>query len=1308
MAHWHPSTCGHDVISGYEVHSYDTTRVEPTYDADGYVKKTCVVCGYSFTQEILPQLVHNFSEDYEYDETKHWHPCVDAGYEDIRGDEENHLFGDWIVDVEPLMDVEGKAHRVCSLCGYSEEKTIDALPHVHDVKVWVYSDLIVPSGELDSLFTTSRHGVCDLCDEDVVEEIQFANEDGVVMDKASYLSAVDLSQANFYDYWLVYNAASWMDPSDIMSGPKQSSSAFVFCPDLTTARGIEAKRAEYVYDEARINALLAGVRQLSIKGLVVPGETKPRYFLIGAYRYDGKESYVAAVNSYGVMSYLQYRLDKSYTIYGQKFEYPNMAITMCYSFRTANEYNAMIAALAESGTEYGEFRDVTFSSEYDHDETNHWHNANNLSYGNVRDGVEAHSYDTEVIEPTFETEGYTIYTCNVCGYSYIGDRVDPLAHNYSSDYQHDEHHHWRPCIDEGYETTESIDYAAHNYGDWVVDVEPQMDVEGSKHRICQTCGYREDGVIDALPHVHSFSNEWSADETHHWHQATCVHITEKSDYAEHDYDEGVITPPTLTQGGYTTYTCQTCGYHYIDENSRTAPLYESQSADFTYSLDTYMETTTVRITAYNGTADIVYVPRTIEGYPVTMVNQTVFKSNGTVKEIYFPDSVTGFDFGYGLSNAISLEAIHLSDDHPNYKVVNGAVYNKAGTKLVFIPHMTDGEFTVPEGVTGVDYFSAKNAITSLHLPSTWSYEYTSFLDNFPKLASITVADGSTAFKSVDNVLYNPDMTEILYIPMSITGNLVVPSTVTTIGFRGRNFASIDLSATSITAIPSYAFENCLQLTEVKLPNTLISIGYGAFKNCKKLTSLTIPEGVTSLGGYTFSGCAALLEVNLPSTLETMPSTVFDGCTKMERVNINPANTHFQTYTGVIYDGDMNIVFVPRGLSGDVTIPAGVTSIGTYFASCENITSLTIGKDVTGITRNSLPNTGSFYKASITRVDIHEDNPYFKSVDGCVYDKDVTTLIYVPAAKMGVYRMPDTVTSIGSSNVFNYLTGLYMIVLNDQIKGLNNASFSSSSYLKRIVNPGPSSITGGGSYSFTVYTSEEQITDVVDENGFVYEDGTKVKLLGYMGTATDIVIPEGVVTINDEAFFGLPITSLTLSSTVVWIAGRICQNCTNLSSVTLNTSLRRIWEYAFRGCTKLTSIEFGPNLSVIASDAFSNSGLTELVVPATVTSVYSNAFAGCKDLVSVVFVPAITVPDNPMINNILGSRVFDGCVSLTSLTFGEQIERSIGKYFLYDCASLTEITYLGTIDQWQNFAGADWNYGSSVTVVHCSNGDVIVG
>ncbi|MBP3630437.1 MAG: hypothetical protein J6J23_02990 [Clostridia bacterium] len=66
------------------------------------------------------------------------------------------------------------------------------------------------------------------------------------------------------------------------------------------------------------------------------------------------------------------------------------------------------------------------------------------------------------------------------------------------------------------------------------------------------------GVVIAN-HEHKYSTEWTFDEVNHWHNATCSHEEQISGLEAHSWDEGVVTEPSCTAKGFTTFTCTVCG-----------------------------------------------------------------------------------------------------------------------------------------------------------------------------------------------------------------------------------------------------------------------------------------------------------------------------------------------------------------------------------------------------------------------------------------------------------------------------------------------------------------------------------------------------------------------------------------------------------------------------------------------------------------------------------------------------------------------------------------------------------------------------
>lgn len=146
--HWHDSTCGHDVHSQEGYHRF----VSQGANEEGYQEK-CTVCSYTRTRP------HNYSDEWSYNGTHHWHACTDSGYTYLKQDyEEHHLV---LVDAE----VSGYIYE-CETCGYqsviphnfSEDWSVNPTHHWHACTDEGYQDLKADYGE--HVFSTSTGVDC--------------------------------------------------------------------------------------------------------------------------------------------------------------------------------------------------------------------------------------------------------------------------------------------------------------------------------------------------------------------------------------------------------------------------------------------------------------------------------------------------------------------------------------------------------------------------------------------------------------------------------------------------------------------------------------------------------------------------------------------------------------------------------------------------------------------------------------------------------------------------------------------------------------------------------------------------------------------------------------------------------------------------------------------------------------------------------------------------------------------------------------------------------------------------------------------
>ena len=161
----------------------------------------------------------------------------------------------------------------------------------------------------------------------------------------------------------------------------------------------------------------------------------------------------------------------------------------------------------------------------------------------------AHDYEAVVTAPTCTEDGYTTYICSACGDSYVADEVDALGHTESEAVEenrtestctvagsYDSVVYCSVCGEELSRETVALELASHTAGEVVVENE-----------VAATC--TADGSYDNVVYCTVCNAELSRN-------------TVTVDKIAHDY-EAVVTAPTCTEDGYTTYTCSACGDSYV-------------------------------------------------------------------------------------------------------------------------------------------------------------------------------------------------------------------------------------------------------------------------------------------------------------------------------------------------------------------------------------------------------------------------------------------------------------------------------------------------------------------------------------------------------------------------------------------------------------------------------------------------------------------------------------------------------------------------------------------------------------------------
>ncbi|MBR1788972.1 MAG: leucine-rich repeat domain-containing protein, partial [Bacteroidaceae bacterium] len=330
-------------------------------------------------------------------------------------------------------------------------------------------------------------------------------------------------------------------------------------------------------------------------------------------------------------------------------------------------------------------------------------------------------------------------------------------------------------------------------------------------------------------------------------------------------------------------------------------------------------------------------------------------------------------------------------------------------------------------------------------------------------------------------------------------------------------------------------------------------------------NVTIPEtinyngstySVTSIGDYAFRDCTGLTSISIPNSVTSIGYQAFNYC---------------------------------DGLTS-ISIPNSITSIGIYaFYACSGLTSVTIGNSVTEIGNLAF---GSC--SGLESIIVEAGNTKYDSRDNCnaIIETSSNTLIagckntIIPNSVTSIrdhafygcrgltsVTIPNSVTSIGRLALWN-CSGLISITIPNSVTSIGSSAFYGCSGLTSITIP--NSVTSIGTNPFSGCSGLESI--IVEAGNTKYDSRDNCKAIIETSSNTLItgckntIIPNSVTEIGDFAFQGCSgLTSVTIPNSVTEIRGSAFWGCTGLTSVTIGNSVKVIDERAFTYCSGLTSV-----------------------------------------------------------------------------------------------------------------------------------------
>ena len=220
-----------------------------------------------------------------------------------------------------------------------------------------------------------------------------------------------------------------------------------------------------------------------------------------------------------------------------------------------------------------------------------------------------------------------------------------------------------------------------------------------------------------------------------------------------------------------------------------------------------------------------------------------------------------------------------------FKIENGVLKKyteKQGVTEIVIPDSVTGigksafsrcsnltEIKISDSVTSIGdcVFWCCISLTKITIPDNVKHIGDCVFYGCSSLTAIEVSENNENYTSIDGVLYNKDVTELIYCPCA-KREVIIPDSVTSIGKSAfascSNLKEIKIP-NSVKSIGNYAFSGCTSLESVELSNNVKEL-YGTFENCNNLKSVTIPESVIYIDNA-FYDCRNLKSLIIPESVE---------------------------------------------------------------------------------------------------------------------------------------------------------------------------------------------------------------------------------------------------------------------------------------------------------------------------------------------------------------------------------------------------------------------------------------------------------
>ncbi|MDD4316137.1 MAG: leucine-rich repeat protein, partial [Clostridia bacterium] len=556
----------------------------------------------------------------------------------------------------------------------------------------------------------------------------------------------------------------------------------------------------------------------------------------------------------------------------------------------------------------------------------------------------------------------------------------------------------------------------------------------------------------------------------------------------------------------------------------------------------------------------------------------------TLTGITLPMSVTNIlaTSFHGFSN---LSEFTVDAENVNLAVSGGAVIRNGNTLVYYLPFATEQEYSVASGIAAVsDYAFANNGVLrKITLPMSLTSVGEALFYN------TAITEALLYCAPLDDLLsYCSSLEKLTYSGGKVVGRLFANVSGGYSAAQGGSSFSIPASLTEIsfwqTPVPN-VLENCKNVTKAVLSGDTSAISVAAFKGCTALSEINL-DNVTIFNERAFQNCQSLAAFNLPEVIDYVGAEAFSKTAWYE----NHADG------GMVYL--RNIAYAFKGAMPDnfsLKLLSGTTSaVKDIFVGKNKLQSIEFPLSVNELDNFVLKDCVGLYEV------IFDEQSTIRAIP---------PYMFANCNALSTLSLPSTVVTIGDY-AFQDCLALDGLSRPSGLLRIGNGAFERSALTSYTLSENLESV---GADIFNGCDMLETLSIFITQPALL--NGVKnLRTLTYDG---------GIEVM--KLFGNLPDEELL---SPVYYNGQNFYVPRSLKTINV-VGAEVIKAYTFYGLSLVNEINLDEELTQIGDYAFKNSGLTEIVLPSSLTAIGISAFEGCYDFEIITmksFVPgALSAP-----------------------------------------------------------------------------------